>query len=342
MIERDLNLRDAVSLRRLTNALSQYRAASSARSVFELVATLVPFVLLWAIMITALRAGYWGGLVLVVPEAALLVRLFIIQHDCGHGSFFPSRLANDWVGRAIGVITLTPYDVWCHDHSIHHASSGNLDRRGIGNIDTLTVGEFRARTPFRKFLYRFYRHPAVMFGVGPAYLFIVRHRLPMGLARSGWKLWASAMATNAAIATVVAAMIWLVGVGPFLIVQLPVTLVAASLGVWLFYVQHQFENTSWEHGESWSFYDAALHGSSHYDLPTPLKWLTANIGVHHVHHLSSRIPSYRLPEVLRDHPELWTLGRLDLLQSLRVVRLVLWDEKKSRLVSFEEAYRPVQ
>jgi omega-6 fatty acid desaturase (delta-12 desaturase) len=177
-----------------------------------------------------------------------------------------------------------------------------------------------------------------MFGVGPAYLFILRHRLPLGLMREGWRPWASAMGTNAAIAILITAIIWLVGAGPFLLVQLPITLLAGSIGVWLFYVQHQFEDTLWEHNDDWSFHEAALHGSSHYDLPGVLRWFTANIGVHHVHHLSSRIPYYRLPEVLRDHPEIGNVGRLTLLESLKSVRLVLWDEEKRHLVSFAEAH----
>lgn len=326
--------------RALMRDLALYREPDGARSVFELAITAVPLVLLWVLIWAALDARYWVGLALAVPAAGFLVRLFMIQHDCGHGSFFRHRLTNDWVGRVIGVVTLTPYDFWRRAHALHHASAGNLDRRGIGDIDTLTVDEFRARTPWRKLLYRLYRHPIVMFGVGPAYLFILRHRFPMGLMRSGWEPWASAMATNAAIAILVAAIIWLVGVGPFLLVQLPITLLAASIGVWLFYVQHQFEDTFWEHDKDWSFHEAALHGSSHYDLPVVVRWFTANIGVHHVHHLSSRIPYYRLPEVLRDRPELGNVGRLTLLQSLKAVRLVLWDEEKRRLVSFAEARTP--
>lgn len=323
--------------RALMRDLAPYRAPVIARSVFELVITAVPFVLLWVLMWAMLDAGYWVGLVLAVPAAGFLIRLFMIQHDCGHGSFFPHRRTNDWVGRVIGVLTLTPYDFWRRAHAMHHAGSGNLDRRGIGDIDTLTVGEFRARSPWRRLLYRLYRHPLVMFGVGPAYLSILRHRLPMGLMRGGAGPWASAMATNVAIAIVAATLIWLIGVGPFLLVQLPITLLAASIGVWLFYVQHQFEDTFWEHDEDWSFHEAALHGSSHYDLPAVLRWFTANIGVHHVHHLSSRIPYYRLPEALRDRPELRNVGRLTLLQSFKAVRLVLWDEEKRRLISFAEA-----
>jgi omega-6 fatty acid desaturase (delta-12 desaturase) len=306
------------------------------RSVFEIVITAGPFALLCVLMLAALDAGYWIGLLLAVPAAGFLLRLFMIQHDCGHGSFFRHRLANDWIGRVIGVLTLTPYDFWRRAHALHHAGSGNLDRRGIGDIDTLTVREFLALPRGRRLLYRLYRHPIVMFGVGPAYLFIFRHRLPMGLMRSGWQPWISAMATNVAIAVLVATLIWLVGVGPFLLVQLPITLLAASIGVWLFYVQHQFEDTFWAHEEGWNFHEAGLHGSSHYDLPIVLRWFTANIGVHHVHHLCSRIPYYRLPQVLRDHPQLAAVGRLPLFQSPCCVRKVLWDEGRHKLVSFRE------
>jgi omega-6 fatty acid desaturase (delta-12 desaturase) len=261
----------------------------------------------------------------------------MIQHDCGHGSFFSNRLANDWIGRVIGVMTLTPYGYWRHNHALHHASSGNLDQRGFGDIDTLTVREFFARPGWRRMLYRLYRHPMVMFGIGPSYLFILRHRLPIGMMRGGWKPWLSTMGTNAAVAILVASMIRLVGVGPFLLVHLPITILASSIGVWLFYVQHQFEHTSWSRDEAWSFHEAALHGSSYYHLPVVLRWFTANIGVHHIHHLSSRIPCYRLSDVLRDHPQLAAVGRITMLQSLCCVRLTLWDEDRRRLVSFQRA-----
>jgi omega-6 fatty acid desaturase (delta-12 desaturase) len=336
MHERSLNFHTIPDSRELAPALARYRESNYTRSVIELVITAMPFALLWILMWTSLDAGYWIGLLLVVPAAGLLVRLFMIQHDCGHGSFFRHRLANDWVGRVIGVLTLTPYDFWRRTHALHHASSGNLDRRGIGDIDTLTVREFMALSTGRRLLYRLYRHPIVMFGIGPAYLFILRHRLPMGLMRSGWQPWISAMATNAAIVVLIAPMMWLVGVGPFLLVQVPITLLAASIGVWLFYVQHQFEDTFWAHEEGWDFHEAGLHGSSHYDLPIVLRWFTANIGVHHVHHLCSRIPYYRLHQVLRDHPQLSAVGRLTLFQSLRCVHKVLWDEDRHKLVSFRE------
>jgi omega-6 fatty acid desaturase (delta-12 desaturase) len=282
----------------------------------------------------------WIYLILLLPASGLLVRLFMIQHDCGHGSFLPTRNGNDWVGRIIGVLTLTPYDYWRRSHAVHHATSGNLDHRGIGDVDTLTVAEYLARSPWGRLRYRLYRHPAVMFGLGPVYLFVLQSRLPLGFMRKGWRPWVSTMATNLAIAAATGAMMWVVGLWPFLLIHVPIVLLGASAGVWLFYVQHQFEQTHWEKGESWNVHDAALQGSSHYDLPAVLRWFTANIGVHHVHHLSSRIPYYRLPEVLRDYPELRNVGRLTLLQSLRCVSLVLWDEKARRLISFKELRRP--
>jgi acyl-lipid omega-6 desaturase (Delta-12 desaturase) len=320
-----------------TQVLAQYRAPDLVRSMIEIVITAGPFVLLWILMWASLDLGYWVCLLLAVPAAGFLVRLFMIQHDCGHGAFFDNRQANDWVGRVVGVLTLTPYDFWRRTHAVHHATSGNLDRRGIGDIDTLTVQEYLSRTPLGRFRYRVYRHPVVMFGVGPAYLFAVQHRVPVGLMRAGWQPWLSTMATNVAIGTIVATMMWLVGVVPFLLVHLPIMLLAASIGVWLFYVQHQFEDTEWAHNAVWDRHETALHGSSYYDLPHVLRWFTANIGVHHIHHLCSKIPYYRLPLVLRDNPHLAAIGRLTLGQSFRCVRLTLWDEGQQRLVSFREA-----
>jgi omega-6 fatty acid desaturase (delta-12 desaturase) len=330
-------VQDPPETRALARLLAGYREPDSARGIFELAITAVPLLVIWALIWAAVAHGHWIGLLLAAPGAGLLVRLFMIQHDCGHGSFFRSRRANDWVGRAIGVATLTPYDYWRRNHALHHASSGNLDYRGFGDIDTLTVREFLERSRWHQLLYRLYRHPIVMFGVGPAYLFILRHRLPVGMMRGGWMPWLSTMGTNAALAVLVAAMIRLVGLGPFLLVHLPIIVLAASIGVWLFYIQHQFEDTSWSRDEAWSFPEAALRGSSYYDLPDALRWFTANIGVHHIHHLCSRIPCYRLPDVLRDHPQLAAVGRITLLQSLRCVRLALWDEDGQRLISFGEA-----
>jgi len=323
--------------RRSIRALARYREPRHCRSIFEIAVTLVPFAALWALAWAAVHFGYWElSFLLGIPAAGFLVRLFMIQHDCGHGSFFRYRLANDWVGRFLGVLTLTPYDDWRRAHAIHHANSGHLDRRGIGDIDTLTVREFQALRFWGRVRYRLYRHPLVMFGLGAAYQFILRHRLPIDLRRGGWQAWVSAMATNLSIAIVIITLVWFVGIGPFLLVHLPITLLAASVGVWLFYVQHQFEQTFWAHGGEWSFYEASLCGSSHYDLPGILRWFSANIGVHHIHHLYSRIPYYRLPQTLRDNPDLRSASRLTLFQSFRCVRLVLWDESRGRLVSFRD------
>src|SRR5271165_4922209 len=225
--------------RALMPALAGYRAPDPARSVLEIVITIVPLTLLWLLMWRSLEVGYGVCLLLAFPAAGFLVRLFMIQHDCGHGAFFRHRGFNDWVGRVIGVLTLTPYDFWRQTHGMHHATSGNLERRGIGDVDTLTVREYLSLSGWGRLRYRMYRHPFVLFGIGPAYLFFLQQRLPIGLLRGGWRPWFSAMSTNVAIAIIAALMIWLVGLIPFLLVHLPIMLLGASVGVWLFYVQHQ-------------------------------------------------------------------------------------------------------
>ena len=290
--------------RRWVTALAPYREPSLGRSLAELVVTVVPFVALWLLMLLSLRYSYWLCLLLAVPAAGFLVRLFMIQHDCGHGSFFRRRRANDWLGRVLGVLTLTPYGYWRRTHAMHHATSGHLDRRGTGDVATLTVREYQSLPAWRRGLYRLTRHPIVVLGVGPFYLFVLQHRLPVRLMRGGRAPWVSVMSTNLAIAGVVGLLVAVLGVRDFLLVQAPITLLASSAGVWLFYVQHQFEHTYWAWGADWNVHTGALHGSSHYDLPPVLRWFTANIGIHHVHHLCSRIPCYRLGEALRDHPEL--------------------------------------
>ncbi len=321
--------------RRWTQILGAYRKSDYARSITELAITTLPLVTLWGAAWFMFSLGYaWASLLIAIPAAGFLVRLFMIQHDCGHGTFFAHRHANDWVGRIIGTLTLTPYDFWRRTHAIHHATAGNLDRRGIGDVDTLTVREYKARSRWGRLRYWLYRHPMILFGVGPAYLFLLQYRLPVGLMRNGWRPWVSAMGTNLVVAMMITMLVWFIGIKAFLLVHLPTMLLAATAGVWLFYVQHQFEYTLWKRDGQWILHEAALYGSSHYELPALLRWFTANIGVHHVHHLCSRIPFYRLPEVLRDYPELRNLGRVTLRESWRCVRLVLWDETQRRLVSF--------
>lgn len=318
--------------------LTQYRKPDVMRSWFEIAITVVPFIFFWLIAWAALSVSYLLALLVCIPAAGFLVRLFLIQHDCGHGSFFRKKEVNDWVGRILGVMTMTPYYVWRRAHAIHHATHGNLDKRGVGDINTLTVKEYQAASPMKRFGYRVYRHPFVLFGIGPAYIFLINQRWPAGF--TGWRFWASAMGTNAAIIVVWGIMCALVGWQTFVLLQVTMTVLAASMGVWLFYVQHQFEDTTWDTEENWELHDSALYGSSHLDLPEPLRWMTASIGVHHVHHLSSRIPFYRLQDVLKDNPDLKYVKRLTLKDTLACVRLQLWDEETRKLISFADVRAP--
>ncbi len=327
-----INARDWVSI------LAKYRDPNTARSWFEIAVTIGPFIALWALAWWAMHISPALAVLISVLNAGFLLRLFAIQHDCGHGSFFKNRKVSDWVGRVIGVLTLTSYDVWRQAHSIHHSSSGNLARRGMGDIDTLTVTEYQNRSPLKRLQYRLYRSPFVLFGIGPSYTFFLENRLPFGFMDKT-KFWVSAMCTNAAIFSVLLAIYYFGGALPLLTIFLPTSLVAATIGVWLFYVQHQFEHTHWEEGDEWDLHEAALHGSSHYVMPKVLQWFSANIGIHHVHHLYSRIPFYRLPEVLRDHTALAEGNRMTIRESFANARLHLWDEKSKRLLSFAQAHQ---
>lgn len=317
--------------------LAAYRTPNTARSIFELVVTLGGFLALWALAVWALQSSLLAAIAIAMINGIFLVRLFIIQHDCGHGSYLHNRKVADWLGRSIGVLTLTPYDYWRRTHAIHHNSSGNLDARGLGDVTTLTVAEYKARNWLGKLRYRAYRHPLTLFAIGPVYQFFIQHRLPIGLMRAGARYWISALGTNLALACLIATIWYLGGSSVVLAIYVPTGAAAAAMGVWLFYVQHQFETTHWDDGEDWQLHEAALAGSSHYDLPKPLRWLTGNIGIHHVHHLYSRIPFYRLTEVLRDHGSLVEISRLTLWESFACARLHLWDEGSRRLVSFRQA-----
>ncbi|MBF9031103.1 fatty acid desaturase [Rhodobacterales bacterium HKCCE3408] len=322
--------------------LVHYREPNSLRSAWELTVTLVPFLFIWTLAWLALEVNTALAIGLAVLNSGFLVRLFMIQHDCGHGAFFRDRRLNNGIGRAISVVTLTPYDVWRETHAIHHATTGNLDRRGIGDLPTLTIAEYRSRGRLGRFGYRLVRNPLFLFGVVPFFTFFLQNRIPVGLMRSGWGYWASAMATNVAI---IAALLTIAVVGradAILFIFLPTMLLAASAGMWMFYIQHQFEETTWDDNSDWNISEAALHGSSYYVLPPVLNWFTGNIGVHHVHHLASRIPFYRLGDVLRDHPALAAIQRVTLRESFRCARLHLWNEEERRLVTFAEANaRPV-
>ncbi len=314
--------------------LGPYAQPSLGRSLFQLFNSAIPLALMWWLMLASLEHSYWITLLLAVPAAGFLVRLFIIQHDCGHGAFFRSRTANDTLGSLLGVLTLTPYAYWRKTHAIHHATSGNLDRRGFGDVTILTVKEYLALTRWGRFRYRLYRSPLALFGIGPGFEFILRHRFPATTPRSWRREWTSVFWTNLAIVVVIATMWKTIGIQAFVAVQLPITLIGGVIGIWMFYIQHQFEDTYWEKDEPWSFYAAGLEGSSYYDLPAILHWFTGNIGVHHVHHLSSRIPNYRLRQCMRENPELQQVHRLTLMGSLKCARLKLWDEERRKLVGF--------
>lgn len=316
--------------------LSEYREPSTLRSSFELAVTVGAFVALWVLAWQSMAVSVWLTLAVSLCNAGFLLRLFVIQHDCGHSAFLKNRALSDWLGRVLGVFTLTPYDVWRRSHALHHSASGNLERRGIGDVKTLTVEEYQGRTRFGRLLYRLYRHPVVLFGLGPGYLFLLQNRVPLGLMGQA-KYWVSSMGTNAVIIGALSVMYYFGGATPILLIFLPSTLLAATAGVWLFYVQHQFEETIWEGEENWDMHEAALYGSSHYVLPPVLQWMSANIGIHHVHHLYSRIPFYRLPQVMRDHQELSQINRMTLRESLQTARLHLWDEDCKRLISFRQA-----
>lgn len=320
-----------------SKALTKYRTPIALRSIAELVVTVLPFLAIWALAWWALSISYWLALALASINALFLVRLFMIQHDCGHGSFFKSRELGDWVGRSLGVLTVTPYDVWRKSHATHHATSGNLDRRGTGDIPTLTVREYSERSWLGKTTYWLCRNPLILFGLGPFYTFILLHRVPFGLMNAGWRYWISAMGTNVAIAALLGVLFGFGGWQVLLLIYLPTVLLGASIGMWLFFIQHQFEETAWDREEGWDVQDAAFHGSSYYVLPEPLRWFSANIGAHHIHHLASRIPYYRLPEVLRDHEALSQCHRLTLRQSFKCASLHLWDEDSRKLVSFSQA-----
>ena len=317
--------------------LAAYQRPSHRRSIFEILVTVLPLMACWAAAFASVKHGWWPGLAFTVPAAALLVRLFMIQHDCGHHAFFRGPEANTWVGRVAGVLTMTPYDYWRRTHAIHHATSGNLDRRGLGGIETLTVEEYRALPWLKRLGYRLYRHPIVMFALGPSYMFILQHRLPIGMMKEGWA-WRSVLGNNLGLALLITPLVLLGGPAAFLMVHVPVMVIAASIGVWLFYIQHQFEGVQWARNPQWTAHDAALLGSSHLVMPAPLRWLTANIGAHHVHHSGSKIPFYRLPQVLREQAVFTQARRVGLLESVTAVRLSLWDEAAGRLVSFREAH----
>jgi omega-6 fatty acid desaturase (delta-12 desaturase) len=319
-----------------TALLAPYKGAHRVRSLWQLVSTAVLFTVGWVLMYQSLRIGYWLTCLLAIPVSGLLTRLFIIQHDCGHGSFFDSARVNRWVGASLGVVTLTPYQYWRRTHAIHHATSGDLDRREMGDINTLAVDEYLALSRWGRLCYRLYRNMGVLLVLGPFYQFVLKQRFPFDMPRGWQREWRSVLGTNLSLCIVLVLMARTIGLGAFAAVHLPIVVISGAFGVWLFYVQHQFEDTYWEMHSRWDFHAAGVEGSSYLDLPRVLHWFTGNIGYHHVHHLSSRIPNYRLRAAMEEVPELRHVTRLTALGSLRCARLKLWDPERRRLIGFRE------
>lgn len=318
----------------LDHLIAKYQTSHRWKSIWQLINSFIPYIILWMIMYLSLDISYWLTLLLSLPAAGFVVRIFIIQHDCGHGSFFESRKANDVWGVICSIFTFTPYFYWRKKHAIHHASVGKLDKRGIGDIYTMTVDEFLQQTKWGRIKYRLYRNPIFLFVVIPFILFVIIYRLPLPHIKSLKKLHPGVYFTSLILLLIAAGMILFFGWKEFLLVQLPITFIASSTGTWLFYVQHQFEDTYWTEDHSWDYELAAMQGSSYYKLPKILQWFTGNIGYHHIHHLSPKIPNYNLEKCHNENPDLQKAPMLTLRSSLRSIFLRLWDEKEKKLISF--------
>lgn len=316
-------------------ALAKYAAPRPWRALCDLATSLGAYLAMSVGMYLVLDVSTVLALVLAPVSAAFLLRTYIVFHDCSHGSFLASRRCNVWLGTLCGLMVLSPFVRWRHDHAVHHATSGDLDRRGVGDILTLTVGEYYERGQRGRLGYRILRSPAVMFGLGPVFAMIVGPRIVARNARP--RMRNSVIWTDVALAMISGTLIWLMGIGAFLIIWAPAALIAGAVGIWLFYVQHQFEDAYWQRSEDWNYADAALRGSSFLNLSKPLQFVTGNIGYHHVHHLNVRIPSYNLPRAHAENPVFQTVPTLSLWDGLRAVRLKLWDEEGGRLVTFAQA-----
>lgn len=325
------------------NVVAKYQQPDLRASIFQVANSFGGLLLSVVLMYFSLRIGYWLTFLLTIPAAGFLVRIFIIQHDCGHGSFFKSRQANELLGMACSIFTLIPYRFWRKSHAIHHAHHAELEERGIGDIWTLTIDEYMDAPWWKRVAYRIFRHPIFLFGIAPTINFVILTRLPIG-GEDNWKqsernsIWW----TNLAIAAWFIPSGLFLGFGTALLLFLPVMVIAGSVGVWLFYVQHQFEHTYWEHTPEWDYILAAMHGSSYYELPRVLQWFTGNIGFHHIHHLSPRIPNYNLERCHTENPLMQRVVRLTIASSIKTIWLVLWDEERRCLVSFQEAFRTRQ
>lgn len=312
--------------------VAKYQTPRLSSSLWQVANTFIPYLGLLYLMYLSLGISYWLTLALALPAGGLLTRIFILFHDCGHGSFFRTQRANNLLGMLCGLFVFTPYFQWRFEHAIHHATSGDLDRRGTGDIITLTVAEYLALSRWGRFKYRLYRNPVVLLGIGPWYTFLVSQRFVNPISRRRERL--SVYFTNLGIVAI-ALLAWAtIGLPAYLMIQLPVAFIAGLGGIWMFYIQHQFEGTYWENHNEWDYATAALRGSSYFKLPKVLQWFTGNIGFHHIHHLSSRIPNYALQRCMQENPEFMDVTTITLWSSLKSLRLNLWDEQQRQLVGF--------
>jgi acyl-lipid omega-6 desaturase (Delta-12 desaturase) len=314
--------------------IKRYNFPDPWMSWWQVANSVVPYILMWVLMYYSLEISYWLTLLLSVPAAGFLVRIFIIFHDCGHGSFFKSERTNRWVGIILGALVFTPYHRWHRDHKIHHATVGNLDDRGIGDVYTITVDEYLALSRWKRFGYRFYRSPFFLMGLAPMLLFLIQFRIPKSYMT--WKEKMYVHLTTLGIAVLIFGIIMVIGWKAYLLIQLPVIFIATVHGVWLFYVQHQYEDVKWVRKGEWDYKTIALQGSSFFKLPFLLRWFTGNIGYHHIHHLSPMIPNYKLPKCHDENPMFQDIKPITFFSSLRTLRMRLWDEKNQRLVGFRD------
>jgi acyl-lipid omega-6 desaturase (Delta-12 desaturase) len=319
-------------------AVAAYQQSDLRRSLWQMLNSIAPYFIFWYLAYRSLEVSYWLTLLFVFLAAMFSLRVFIIFHDCGHGSFFKSNKANNFVGVITGVITFTPYYAWRHSHAVHHATSGDLDRRGAGDIWTLTYDEYKVLPLWNRIFYRVYRNPFFIFVIGPTLDFVVLQRLPTVNVSERAREKNSVAWTNLSLLTILIVMSLTIGFKAYILVQLPIVAIASTIGVWLFYVQHQYENVYWERHEDWDYATAALHGSSYYKLPRILQWFTGNIGFHHIHHLSPRIPNYRLEDCHNENP-IFQIEPLTLRTSLKSLHIRLWDEDHHKMIGY---HKPAQ
>ncbi len=334
---------DKAKIQEFVKHCVEYQEASNKKAIFQLINTLVPFFIICSVMIYSFSTAYWLTALLTIPAAGFLVRIFIIQHDCGHGSFFTTRKWNNRIGRLMSVLTWTPYDFWRKTHNMHHAGSGNLDNRGFGAIETVTVKEYEGMDDKVRFWYRMYRNPYVMLLLGTPFFIIVGQRVATAEAFQFFEvnktvpfnqIWRSVFGLNLSLILFFGCLGFIFGFSTILLTYLPIVIGTAWAGGWLFFVQHQFEDSYWEKQEDWNYAEAAVLGSSFYDLHPILQWFTGNIGLHHIHHLNGKIPNYRLQECMDAKGELKEVNRIKLFESFKLAKLALWDEVSKKMIPF--------